>query len=148
MNIDFLKENLQTKILHTAQLNQVLMELIEDEDIEKEDKEEIVNDVLKRESIMSMQLKNGVFIPRRKMENKTFKILIGITKDDIMHKDSRINIIILFLYSKEYEEQYIDLLAYMIRLFLWKSLRDSISEVEEDEEIADIIIKGISEIED
>ncbi len=120
MNIDFLKENLHTKILHTAQLNQVLMELVEDEDIEKEDKEKIVNNILERESIMSMQLKNGVFIPRSQMENKIFKILIGITKDDIVHEDSRINIIILFLYSKEYEDQYIDLLEYMIRLFLWK----------------------------
>lgn len=148
MNIAFYEDNLKSKLLHTAQLNQVLIELLEDEEYSKTDKEHIVESILEREQLMSTYLTDGVMMPRVRMDGGEPSIMIGVTKDNVHFNDLRINIIVLSLYRKDDEKDFVDWLALMSRLFLWRTIRTSIKNSDDENEIKQLIIEGLKTIED
>lgn len=148
MNISFFEDNLSVKMLHTAQLNQVIMELIEDMDLSKADKERIVSDILTRESIMSTYQTDGVMMPRVGIDEGESGIIIGITKSNVHYNDMHINVIVLFLYREDSRHEFIDSLALMSRLFLWRTIRTGIRNTDDEDEVKQLILEGLRTIDD
>ncbi len=148
MNYEFQEESLSAKILHTASINQVIAELLEDEEIDKDKTEEIVEAIIDRENRMSTYLTGNILMPRYMVENGSFRILIGLTKDRVIFKDMSLSIIILFLYTNEQSEQLYESLALFTRLFLWRTLREKVENADSDEAVEQIIIEGLKTIED
>jgi len=146
---DEIADFLSTMILREGTFENALNDALDILEIESEMKDDIEKNIVEREKTMPTIIARDSVLPRYEME-KGFKIVAGVSRHSIAHSqtDADIRYFALFLYSKEYREDFLNYLAYFTRLFLLKSFKQKLTSAKDEDEIKTIIIEGIEEIED
>ncbi len=148
MIMQSIEKRIEIFFLQTGDFFSAIENMLEEEDFEDEEIQLVLNQIEDREKTLTTYFDNGVIFPSGRINEKTLKIFVGISKNGILYKEKKINIIVLFLYSDNYFENYIDLLSYFKRFFLQKSINSKILAFENEEFVEEFIIKGLKELED
>ncbi|MCK4574841.1 PTS sugar transporter subunit IIA [candidate division WOR-3 bacterium] len=122
-----------------------LVNVLLNDEIGRDIKDEIVNVILKREAIESTGIGNGVAIPHIRLDSiKNFYIVLGLSKDGIDFEaiDKKpVHILFLVLSREQDKVLYIRTLARLARLLHNEEFRNGLLHQETSEDVIDFIRK-------
>ncbi|MCK4234970.1 PTS sugar transporter subunit IIA [candidate division WOR-3 bacterium] len=122
-----------------------LVNVLLNDEIGRDIKDEIVNVILKREAIESTGIGNGVAIPHIRLDSiKNFYIGLGLSKDGIDFEaiDKKpVHILFLVLSREQDKVLYIRTLARLARLLHNEEFRNGLLHQETSEDVIDFIRK-------
>ncbi len=134
--------------LEKGSKEEIIMKLIsylQEEEIDGKTKKDIFNAIMKRESLESTGIGNGIAIPHARLNAiKDFYIVLGLSKDgidfDAIDKKP-VHIVFLVLSREENKVLYIRVLARLARLLHNREFRTQLLEQETPDDVLNFIKK-------